>query len=50
MSNLDNTNTPAPANLFKPSEIIGILQISKLQNHYLLNNLLSKIRKNIIIS
>ena len=26
MSNLDNTNTPAPANLFKPSEIIGILR------------------------
>ena len=26
MSNLDNTNTPALANLFKPSEIIGILR------------------------
>ena len=26
MSNLDNTNIPAPANLFKPSEIIGILR------------------------
>ena len=26
MSNLDNTNTPAPANLFRPSEIIGILR------------------------
>ena len=82
-------NIQIPANLFKPSEIIGILrnhlatgqvnqrvvslrgiyfkgsyvnqcnhktaeelvyessliQISKLQNHYLLNNLLSKIKK-----
>ena len=26
MSNLDNTKTPVPANLFKPSEIIGILR------------------------
>ena len=26
MSNVDNTNTPAPANLFRPSEIIGILR------------------------
>ena len=26
MSNLDNKNTPAPANLFRPSEIIGILR------------------------
>ena len=26
MSKLDNTNTPAPANLFRPSEIIGILR------------------------
>lgn len=27
MSNLDNTNTPVPANLFKPSEFICILRI-----------------------